>query len=109
MTVTVTWVNPSADALAADLTVGNILQHAGENGVFTNLQFAALPATNLTTATVFYQGTHSFQLIATNKNGLLSPPSNVASTNLVWKPRSPSSLVIQRLTATNATVTIGLQ
>lgn len=107
-TVTLEWTNPDAATLALDLTVGVVLQHAGESGAFTNIGYAPLPATNWTSSAVFYQGLHQFQALSTNKSGLLSLPSNIAATNLTWNPVSPSGLIIKRLTTTNVTITLGL-
>lgn len=75
---------------------GYMVQHAGESGVFTNLVAVSGSSTN-TIVSNLLMGLHQFRVLSTNALDV-SLPSNVASTNLIWRPSAPTEVQIIVLT-----------
>jgi len=106
--VQVTWTPPTIAQLQADGTVGYWIQHTSNTNSWTNLVYVPTPAASWTSGFSFYQGSHFFRILSTNSAGLLSDPSNVASTNIVWIP-APVTNVTIAVTGTNKTFIIQTQ
>lgn len=94
---------PSADSIAAERQVGQIIQHAGDASVFTNVVFLANGTTNWTSNLIYPMGLHQFRCMATNELGLVSAPGVVTQTNIVWAPTAVATVRISK------TITVKVQ